>query len=109
MVAPTTVAGAETAPTETPSRPQETIALVDAVLRALQNNLDITVSRQTRDIRLTDILFEQAQFDPTFNLSGRYDRFREPLNRPIFGLATLATVGEPQLLDQNQLYHGNGR
>ncbi|MGH7250539.1 MAG: hypothetical protein ACREIK_01650, partial [Nitrospiraceae bacterium] len=38
---------------------REAISLADAVLRALQHNLDISISRQTKEMRLTDIIFEQ--------------------------------------------------
>ncbi len=71
---------ASTQPAPIPPEPKETLALADAVLRALERNLDITISRRTREIRLTDILFEQAKFDPTLNLSGRYDRTVSPVN-----------------------------
>nr|HQU29675.1 hypothetical protein [Nitrospirales bacterium] len=45
-----------------------TLTLKEAVLHALENNLDISVSRHTRNIRVTDIVFQQAQFDPTVQL-----------------------------------------
>ncbi|TLY17944.1 MAG: TolC family protein [Nitrospirae bacterium] len=51
----------------------------------LQNNLDISISRQTKESRLTDIVFEQAKFDPTFSLNGQINRTVAPLNRPVFG------------------------
>ena len=108
VLAQTMAVQAKAVPKETPSRPQETIALVDAVLHALQNNLDITVSRQTRDIRLTDILFEQAQFDPTFNLSGRYDRRVTPLNRPILGFSTADFQTDPETFDDLRSTVGTG-
>lgn len=73
----------------------EVLSLADAVLRALEQNLDITVSRQNRDIRLTDILFEQAKFDPTVNLTGRYDRTVDPVNFQTF-------VFRDPIRDQNQ-------
>ncbi|MGH9894423.1 MAG: TolC family protein, partial [bacterium] len=85
-----------------PPERTEALALPEAVLQALQQNLEITVSRQNRDIRLTDILFEQAKFDPTVQLSGRYDRTVQPLNRPIFGFGTGPVLTEPQAFDQNQ-------
>ena len=81
--------------------PVETLALSEAVLRALENNLDITISRQTRDVRLTDIVLQQAQFDPTVELSTRYDRNITPLNRPIFGFGGIATGSDPDTIDQN--------
>ncbi|MBM4121922.1 MAG: TolC family protein [Nitrospira sp.] len=79
---------------------KEAVALADIVLRALQNNLDISVSRQTRDSRLTDIVFEQAKFDPTLSLNGQYNRSITPLNRPLFGL-TGSDLTKIQKFDQN--------
>ncbi|MEJ2232250.1 MAG: TolC family protein [Nitrospirales bacterium] len=77
-----------------PSDDVITLTLQEAVMQALENNLDIQVSRQTRDVRLTDIVFQQAQFDPTVQLDGRYDRDVSPLNRPIFGLGGIALGSE---------------
>lgn len=81
--------------------PVLTLTLKDVVLKTLEHNLDISVSRQERDARVTDILFEQAKFDPTVDLEGRYDRLIAPLNRPIFGLGGARVGGDPDLLDQN--------
>ena len=78
-----------------------TIALHEAVLQALEYNLDITVSKQARNVRVTDILFEQAKFDPTVEVSGRYDRSVTPLNRPIFGFSGVTQGVEPDNFDQN--------
>ena len=78
-----------------------TLTLKEAVLQALEENLDIKVSRQSKEVRLTDIVFQQAQFDPTVQLSGRYDRTILPLNRPIFGLGGVTVGSEPDNLDQN--------
>ncbi|MDA1305196.1 MAG: TolC family protein [Nitrospirae bacterium] len=78
-----------------------TIALKEVVLQALQHNLDITVSKQSRDVRVTDILFEQAKFDPTVEMSARYDRSVVPLNRPVFGFSGVTQGGEPDNFDQN--------
>ncbi|MEC4673128.1 MAG: TolC family protein, partial [Nitrospirota bacterium] len=72
-----------------------TLTLADAVLQALEHNLDITISRQARDVRVTDILFEQAKFDPTVELTGRYDRSIAPLNRPIFGFGGVTQGNDP--------------
>lgn len=95
----TAIAGAHL-PEEAQAARKETVSLADLVLRALQSNLDISVSRQTRDSRLTDIIFEQAKFDPTFSLNGQYNRSVSPLNRPLFGLtgSDLTTI---QKFDQN--------
>lgn len=92
---------------EKPTERPQTVSLANSVLMALEHNLDITVSRRTREIRLTDIIVEQAKFDPTINLSGRYDRDLLPLNRPFFGL-TGASLGEPRTLDSKDLKLGLG-
>ena len=83
--------------------PVETLTLSEAVIRALKQNLDITVSRQARDVRITDIMLQQAIFDPTVELSGRYDRNVRPLNRPIFGFGGVLIGSEPDNIDQNDL------
>lgn len=73
---------------QVPRSPQErrhTIALADAVLQALERNLDISISRKTKESRLSDIVGEQARFDPTLSLNGQYNRAVQPLNRPVFG------------------------
>lgn len=64
---------------------REAISLADSALRALQSNLDITISRQTKESRLADIIVEQAKFDPTLSVNGQYNRTVSPLNRPVFG------------------------
>lgn len=64
---------------------REGVSLADAALRALQSNLDISISRQTKESRLADIVVEQAKFDPTFSVNGQYSRTVNPLNRPVFG------------------------
>ena len=83
--------------------PLETLTLHEAVLRALEQNLDITISRQARDVRLTDIVLELAQFDPTIELSTRYDRNVTPLNRPIFGFGGVSLGSDPDSIDQNDM------
>ena len=84
---------------------REPIAMSDAVLQALQRNLDITISRQTKESRLTDIVFEQAKFDPTLSLNAQYNRLVSPLNRPILGFGGsqvgISPTGEPTTFDQN--------
>ena len=84
-----------------PSDSVITLTLRDAVMQALENNLDIQVSRHTRDAGLTDIVFEQAKFDPMVQLGGRYDRTVSPLNRPVFGLGGVTLGNEPDNFDQN--------
>ena len=48
------------AKTATPAERRETISLADAAVRALQSNLDISISRQTKESRIFDITVEQA-------------------------------------------------
>lgn len=85
-----------------PSDSVITLTLQEAVMEALEHNLDIQVSRHTRDVRLTDIVFQQSQFDPTVELGGRYDRTVVPLNRPIFGLGGVTLGSIPDTFDQNE-------
>jgi len=93
--------GAADPPSTEPGERRETISVQEAVLRALQHNLDITISRQTKDTRVQDIIAEQAKFDPTVSLNGQYNRQVQPLNRPVFGFSgnDLTTI---QKFDQNQ-------
>jgi outer membrane protein TolC len=71
-----------------PAERRETISLADAALQALQHNLDINISRQTKDSRLADITVERAKFDPTLSANGQFNRTVSPLNRPVFGGTT---------------------
>src|SRR6185295_20120376 len=64
---------------------REPISLADAAVRALKHNLDISISRHTKESRLADIIVEQAKFDPTLSVNGQYNRTVNPLNRPVFG------------------------
>lgn len=64
---------------------REAVSLADAALRALENNLDISISRHTKESRLADIVIEQSKFDPTLSVNGQYNRTVNPLNRPVFG------------------------
>jgi outer membrane protein len=78
---------------------RETLSLADAAIRALKNNLDISISRQTKESRLTDIIVEQAKFDPTLSVNGQYNRQVNPLNRPVFG-GTGFNLNSIQTFDQ---------
>src|SRR5205085_118918 len=78
---------------------REPISLADAAIRALQHNLDISISRQTKDSRLADIIVEQSRFDPTLSVNGQYNRVVNPLNRPVFG-GTTANLGQITTFDQ---------
>ncbi|MDZ4734295.1 MAG: TolC family protein [Nitrospirota bacterium] len=68
-----------------PTERRENISLADAALQALKHNLDINISRQTKESRQADIIIEQAKFDPTLSVNGQYNRIVNPLNRPVFG------------------------
>ncbi|NOS77858.1 MAG: TolC family protein [Nitrospira sp.] len=83
----------------TPAERRETISLPDAAVRALQSNLDISISRQTKESRIFDITVEQAKFDPTFSVNGQYNRQVSPLNRPVFG-GTGGALTDIQTFDQ---------
>ncbi|MCW5798150.1 MAG: conserved exported protein of unknown function [Nitrospira sp.] len=87
-----------TKPVQTERR--EPMSLADAVLKALQNNLDIFIGRQTKESRLADIIIEQAKFDPTVSLNGQYNRQVAPLNRPILGF-TGSNLRDITKFDQN--------
>ncbi|MGH7165516.1 MAG: hypothetical protein ACREIS_08345, partial [Nitrospiraceae bacterium] len=103
MVFPTADTWSANQPEKPAAERREAISLADAVLRALQHNLDITVSRQTKEVRLTDIIFEQAKFDPLLSVNGQYNRSVSPLNRPVLGFSgnVVDIGGEPQAFDQN--------
>ncbi|HEY6083921.1 MAG TPA: TolC family protein [Nitrospira sp.] len=96
------VAGADL-PEGTEAVPKQAISLADVVLRALKNNLDISISRQTKESRLTDIVFEQAKYDPLLSFNGQYNRSVSPLNRPVLGFNgnVPGVGGEPTPFDQN--------
>ena len=83
----------------TPAERRETISLSDAAVRALQSNLDISISRQTKESRIFDITVEQAKFDPTLSVNGQYNRQVSPLNRPVFG-GTGGSLTDIQTFDQ---------
>ena len=87
------------AKTAAPAERRETISLSDAAVRALQSNLDISISRQTKESRIFDITVEQAKFDPTLSVNGQYNRQVSPLNRPVFG-GTGGSLTEIQTFDQ---------
>jgi len=78
---------------------RESISLTDAAVRALQHNLDISISRHTKESRLADIIVERARFDPTVSVNGQYLRTIDPLNRPVFG-ATGNQLNEITKFDQ---------
>jgi len=85
--------------TTPPAERRETISLADAALQALKHNLDINISRQTKESRQADITVEQAKFDPTLSVNGQYNRTVNPLNRPVFG-ATNFVLNDITTFDQ---------
>lgn len=78
---------------------REAISLAEAAVRALQSNLDISISRHTKESRIADIVIEQAKFDPTLSVNGQYNRTVNPLNRPVFG-GTGGSLTDIQTFDQ---------
>jgi outer membrane protein len=82
-----------------PTERHETVSLTDAAVRALQSNLDISISRQNRESRLADIIIEQSKFDPNLSINGQYNRTVNPLNRPVFG-GTVDQLGQITTFDQ---------
>ncbi len=82
-----------------PTERREAVSLADAAVRALQNNLDISISRQNRESRLADIIIEQSKFDPNLSINGQYNRTVNPLNRPVFG-GTGDLLGQITTFDQ---------
>lgn len=82
-----------------PAERRETVSLADAAIRALQHNLDISISRQNRESRLADIIIEQSKFDPNLSINGQYNRTVNPLNRPVFG-GTAQNLGQITIFDQ---------
>ena len=83
----------------TPQERHEAVSLADAAIRALQNNLDISLSRHTKESRLTDITFEQSKFDPMLSVNGQYFRTVDPLERPVLG-ATGSELNQITKFDQ---------
>jgi outer membrane protein TolC len=98
----TAIPGQATGQDQVPKPSQErrhSVALVDAVLQALERNLDISISRKIKESRVADIIGEQAKFDPTLSLNGQYNRAVQPLNRPVFG-GTGQSLNEILTFDQ---------
>jgi outer membrane protein TolC len=85
-----------------PTERRETISLADAALRALKHNLDISISRQTKESRQADITIEQAKFDPTLSVNGQFNRTVNPLNRPVFGATGNNLTGITTFDQKNQ-------
>ncbi|MDF0674579.1 MAG: TolC family protein [Nitrospira sp.] len=82
-----------------PAERRESVSLADAALRALQNNLDISISRHNKESRLADIIIEQSKFDPNLSVNGQFNRTVNPLNRPVFG-GTTPILNQITIFDQ---------
>lgn len=78
---------------------REVVSLADAAVRALQHNLDISISRHTKESRLSDIIVEQSKFDPNVSINTQYARTVNPLNRPVFG-GTVGSLNQITTFDQ---------
>ncbi len=85
-----------------PAERREIVSLADAALRALQHNLDISISRHNKESRLADIIVEQSKFDPNLSINGQYNRTVNPLNRPVFG-GTGVNLNQITIFDQKNI------
>ena len=59
------------------------LSLKESIMLALENNLDVKVDKLNKDVRLTDIVFELAKFDPTLGANFRHGQRAFPLNSTI--------------------------
>lgn len=50
---------------------------------ALENNLDVKVDKLNKDVRLTDIVFEVAKFDPLLDMNFNHSQTAFPLNSAV--------------------------
>ncbi|MFO0767881.1 MAG: TolC family protein [Nitrospiraceae bacterium] len=82
-----------------PAERREAQSLSDAVVKALQNNLDI-IGRQTKDSRLADITSSSRPSSTRPSANGQYNRQVSPLNRPVLGF-TGANLQDITKFDQN--------
>lgn len=61
------------------------LTLVDATARALANNSDIAIERESFRIVDASLLRAGAPYDPTFRLDGRYRKHTDPANSLLSG------------------------
>ena len=59
------------------------LSLKESIMLALENNLDVKVDKLNKDVRLTDIVFELAKFDPTLGANFNHGQRAFPLNSTI--------------------------
>ncbi len=68
------------------------LSLEDAVRMALENNLEVRVSRVDEEMRRREVVVARAAFDPSFNLGMTYSKNREP-TVSILEVSGLAQIG----------------
>ena len=71
----------ETQRREVPSTLQ--LSLKESIMLALENNLDVRVDRLNKEVRLTDIIFELARFDPSLDMNVNHRQTAFPLNSAV--------------------------
>ena len=78
------------------------LSLKESILLALENNLDVKVDKLNKEVRLTDIVFELAKFDPSLDLNFNHSQTSFPLNSAV-DLATgeAATSSLSETSDQD--------
>ena len=59
------------------------LSLKESIMLALENNLDVKVDKLTKDMRLTDIVFEIAKFDPSLDMNFNHRQTAFPLNSAV--------------------------
>tara|TARA_B100001971_G_C18256022_1_gene582184 strand:+ start:1896 stop:3491 length:1596 start_codon:yes stop_codon:yes gene_type:complete len=91
----------ETRQHELPSMLQ--LSLKESIMLALENNLDVKVDKLNKDVRLTDIVFELAKFDPTIEANVNHQQRAFPLNSTIDPITFQETEETPlsQVSGQN--------
>ena len=99
---------------EASAEQRESLSLAEAALRALQSNLDISISRHTKESRLADIVIEQSKFDPTFSLNGTdwdacYTAGADPGETPPADAAWRTGFRVPQLLPIKETRQEGGK
>src|SRR5207253_10537987 len=73
----------------------------DAVLKALENNVDIEVERETVRLRQFDIDSARAPYDPLTTSNISYNSSQTPLTNPFAGAQLNQTTASSQSLTYN--------
>jgi outer membrane protein TolC len=71
------------------------LSLKESIMLALENNLDVKVDKLNKDVRLTDIIFEMAKFDPTLGANFNHGQRAFPLNSTIDPITFQETEATP--------------